>query len=201
MLFEAVKRYKVNFLDYQITSNHVHLLVYKSPKSDIAKGLQYADGRIGQKFNIDRKRHGSFWSGRYYATRIQNGTHLRHCLLYIDLNMVRAGVVKTPFEWEYSAFDDFYGQKHRYKIINIRKLLECLEFDDINIFRDWHKRNIDEILIKEKKENLERRKIWTTAAAIGDKSWLEENAETTGLKQYHIKPAGNQYFLEGINKN
>jgi REP-associated tyrosine transposase len=36
------------------------------------------------------------------ATAIQADDHLHQCVAYIDLNMMRAGVVKHPREWENS---------------------------------------------------------------------------------------------------
>jgi putative transposase len=37
---------------------------------------------------------------RYHATAIESGEHLWHCPVYVDLNMVKAGVVKQPSEWK-----------------------------------------------------------------------------------------------------
>ena len=43
-----------------------------------------------------RVRQGAFWEDRYHATAIEADEHLHRCLVYIDLNMVRAGVVNHP---------------------------------------------------------------------------------------------------------
>ena len=37
-------------------------------------------------------RKGAFWEDRYHATVIEKGEHLLRCIVYIDMNMVRAGV-------------------------------------------------------------------------------------------------------------
>ncbi|MGE4344011.1 MAG: hypothetical protein AB7F20_06950 [Geoalkalibacter sp.] len=44
-------------------------------------------------------RKGAFWEDRYHAAAIESGEHLLRCLVYIDLNMVRAGAVSHPQEW------------------------------------------------------------------------------------------------------
>ncbi len=44
------------------------------------------------KNTINEKRHGALWENRYHATAIEVGKYLQRCLVYIDLNMVRAGV-------------------------------------------------------------------------------------------------------------
>ena len=42
---------------------------------------------------------------------------------YIDLNMVRAGVVKHPGEWEYGGYGEIQNPKQRYTLIDRPKLL------------------------------------------------------------------------------
>ena len=92
-LWQMKQRFKIDVLDYMITSNHVHLLITARHGSDISKALQFLHGAVGQSYNTLKKRQGAFWSDRFHSTRIQNGDHLRRCLFYIDLNMVRAGAI------------------------------------------------------------------------------------------------------------
>jgi REP element-mobilizing transposase RayT len=49
-----------------------------------------------QEFNNRRNRKGAFWQDRYHATAVESRNHLMECIVYIDLNMVRAGVVNHP---------------------------------------------------------------------------------------------------------
>ena len=56
-------------------------------------------GRVGQEYNLRKERRGAFWEDRYHATAVESGVHFRQCLAYIDLNMVRAGVVAHPEQW------------------------------------------------------------------------------------------------------
>jgi putative transposase len=42
-------------------------------------------------------RSGAFWEDNYHATAVDELHYLHHCMVYIDLNMVRAGVVNHPF--------------------------------------------------------------------------------------------------------
>ena len=55
-----------------------------------------ADGR--------KNRNGAFWEERYHATATKADDHLHQCIVYIDLNRVRAGVAKHPREWEDSGY-------------------------------------------------------------------------------------------------
>ena len=81
---------------------------------------------------------GAFWSDRFHTTLIQDGAHLGRCLSYIDLNMVRAGAVAHPREWLHCAYREFAGERLRCRIVNWRRLLDCLAMDDEEQFRNWH---------------------------------------------------------------
>ena len=84
-----------------MTSNQIHLLVRDSEGYDInviPKSMQLIAGRTGQKYNQRKSRKGAFWEDRYHVTAVESGNYLIQCLIYIDMNMVRAGVVKHPSE-------------------------------------------------------------------------------------------------------
>lgn len=55
-LFEATRRFKVDILDYMVTSNHVHLLLTARHGGEISAALQFLHGGIAQKFNILKER-------------------------------------------------------------------------------------------------------------------------------------------------
>ena len=68
----------------------------------IPRSIQLLAGRTGQEYNQRKKRKGAFWQDRYHATAVQTDAHLIKCIIYIDLNMVRAGVAKHPQQWIHS---------------------------------------------------------------------------------------------------
>ena len=92
-LFEAKKRYGLCILDYIVTSNHIHLLVKDQGQGEITKSMQLIAGRTAQTYNHNKKRKGAYWEDRYHATAVDTDTYLARCMVYIDLNMVRAGVI------------------------------------------------------------------------------------------------------------
>ncbi len=99
-LYQARKRFGVEILNYTITSNHIHLIVRNGGEAnDIPRLIQLVAGRTGQEYYKKKNRKGAFWEDRYHATAIETGKHLQRCLTYVDLNMVRAGVVKHPEDW------------------------------------------------------------------------------------------------------
>ena len=60
-LYEAKKRYGFVVLNYVVTCNHIHLIVYeKDNEETIPKSIQLLAGRTGQEFNQRKKRKGAF---------------------------------------------------------------------------------------------------------------------------------------------
>jgi len=95
-LFEARKRYSLSVLNYMVTSNHIHILLRDHGDRDvIPRSMQLIAGRTGQEFNQRKGRKGAYWEDRYHATAVETDEHLVQCLVYIDLNMVRAAVQKA----------------------------------------------------------------------------------------------------------
>ena len=96
-LYEAKKKHELIILDYMVTSNHIHLLVYDhGGREVIPKSIQLLAGRIGQEYNTRKNRKGAFWQDRYHTTAVETDEHLRRRIVYIDLNMVRTGTMSHP---------------------------------------------------------------------------------------------------------
>lgn len=85
-------------------------------------------GRTGQEYNLRKKRKGAFWEGRYHATAIESEQHLLRCLVYIDLNMVRNGVVSHPSEWPFGGYNEIQNPRKKCAIIAYKKLTELAGF-------------------------------------------------------------------------
>ena len=90
---------------YCLMSNHVHLIV--DPGSDPgALGLlmKRVAGRQTRHVNTLEGRSGTLWEGRYKSSPIQIETYLLACSRYIELNPVRAKMVKKPEEYRWSSY-------------------------------------------------------------------------------------------------
>jgi putative transposase len=170
MLREALEGSPVRLLSYAITSNHVHLLVAGAGPEDIARLMQAVQGRYAEAFNRRKKRQGAFWSDRYHATMIDGGEHLWGCLKYIDLNMVRAGVVRHPREWKWTAWQELAGERERYRLIDREALLARLEAGDWGRFRKAYAQMIEEALRRPRR--IKREGCWTESIGVGSAAFV-----------------------------
>ena len=117
-LYEARRRFGLCVLDYQVASNHVHLLVLDRRQDEIAASMQLIAGRTAQSFNQRKGRRGAFWEDRYHATAVDTEGYLARCVVYVDLNMVRAGVVRHPRDWGEAGYHEIQHARGKYRIID-----------------------------------------------------------------------------------
>jgi putative transposase len=170
-LFQTKKRYGLSVLNYIITSNHIHLLVFDNGgKSVIPDSIRLVAGRVGQEYNIRKNRKGAYWEDRYHATAIQTNEHLIKCIVYIDLNMVRAGVVSHPSEWKHFGYNEIQNPKKRYSIIDFAILMRFLQLDNYEGLKESHHKWVEEELTN---RNLVRDNKWTESIGVGDKFFLK----------------------------
>ena len=57
-------------------------------------------------YKKENKYCGSIWSGRFASTLIEDGKYLRTCIRYVELNPVRAGIVKRAEEYAWSSWKE-----------------------------------------------------------------------------------------------
>lgn len=179
-LFEAKRRYGLTILNYIATSNHVHMLVVDQGNDEIARSMQLVAGRTAQEFNKRKKRNGAFWEDRYHATAVQSNRHLIQCLVYIDLNMVRAGVVQHPHHWEVSGYHEIQNPRRRKSIIDQNTLRRLTGTSDSEEMRINHEKWIADEL-----QTSRRNSVWTESVGVGDHDFLASLKSRLGVAGYH----------------
>ena len=178
-LFEARKRYRLCVLNFMVTSNHIHLLVRDQGKGEIAKSMQLIAGRTAQEYNQRKKRKGAFWEDRYHATAVDIVEHLARCMVYIDLNMVRAGVVKHPAEWPMCGYHEIQNPPARYAVIDQTALLDVFGFRDPGQLQQACREWIDGDLISKQQT---RDGAWTESLALGRPEFIEAFKSGLGIR-------------------
>jgi len=181
-LFEARKRYGLCVLNYIVTSNHIHLLVFdnSNPGSNIiSKSMQLIAGRTAQEYNQRKNRKGAYWEDRYHATAIDRQDYLMKCMAYIDLNMVRTGVVVHPRDWVYSGYNEIQLPPQRYSIIDTNKLIELAGYNSLEALQKQHRHYIDMKLLK---GDVTRESKWVDSLAVGGESFINNVSDTLGIK-------------------
>ena len=172
-LFEAKKRFGLSVLNYVVTSSHIHLLVKDRGEGEISSSMQLVAGRVAQEYNLRKNRKGAFWEDRYHATSVATDEHLVRCLLYIDFNMVRAGVVQHPGEWPEGGYAELQSQQQRYGVIDRTALMGLLGIDDDERMKVERRQWVEEAL-KGGLGFFERDSCWTESLAVGPMDFVKD---------------------------
>jgi len=188
-LFRATQRFNVSVLAYVVTSNHTHVLIATGDRGqpEVSEALQHVHGEVGQHYNMAKRREGSFWSNRFHATWVQSGVHLRRCLFYIDMNMVRAGVVGRPADWRHGSAYELASSRRRYRVVDRERLLERLELPDWQTYQQWYDSSLADIVAQQLFSA--RQPFWSESAAVGDAGWLARTADRCGMRSYDLVSA------------
>jgi len=152
-------------------------------------------GRTAQEYNLRKERKGAFWEDRYHATAVQDDIHLIRCMVYIDLNMVRAGVVSHPSEWPFNGYNEIQDPPQRYSVIDRQRLMGLLGIDDSYRLSKVYKGWVEDAL---RQGGNAREEKWTQSIAVGGKSFVEEVKDKLGFKAIgrKIVNTGDVYELK-----
>ncbi len=196
-LFEAKKRYGLSILNYMVTSNHIHLLVSDSGKRDtIPKSIQLIAGRTGQEYNHRKGRKGAFWEDRYHATAVALDEHLFKCMVYIDMNMVRAGVVNHPSEWPFCGYNEIQKPRQRYSLIDYGRLIPLLQMRSMEALQGVCRKMVEERSTETDRSTDLRESRWTESIAVGNKKFIEGTFKRLGVKAKGRKIVGSERSSE-----
>lgn len=89
---------------YILMTNHVHLLVTPTTKNGVSQMMQSLGRLYVRYINQTYDRSGTLWQGRYKSTLVDSERYLLLVSRYIELNPVRAGMVKHPGDYPWSSF-------------------------------------------------------------------------------------------------
>lgn len=103
-LKDAAKKYGVAIHAWVFMTNHVHLLVTPDADDAVSKTMQYIGRYYVRYFNYQYDRTGTLFEGRFKSSLIQSNHYLLACYKYIELNPVRAGLVKDPADYAWSSY-------------------------------------------------------------------------------------------------
>jgi REP element-mobilizing transposase RayT len=76
---------------------------------DLSEFMRTLLQRMTRRYNRENQRTGTLWEDRFKSVIVESGTAARMMAAYIDLNPVRAGMVKDPAEYRWSSYGEAIG--------------------------------------------------------------------------------------------
>ncbi len=108
ILNRVVERYHWLCHSYCLMGNHYHVL-FETPEANLSKGMRQLNGVYTQSFNRRHRRVGHLFQGRYKAQLVEHGSYLLELARYIVLNPVRAKMVGSPADYQWSSYRSTVG--------------------------------------------------------------------------------------------
>ena len=122
-LKEYCHKHHVSILAYCLMTNHTHLIVVPKKADALQKAFKPLHMRYAQYMNRQKGWSGHLWQGRFFSSAL-DADYLQACVRYVELNPVRAGLVKKAEDYPWSSAAVHCGLEHN-ALLNTRAF--CLE--------------------------------------------------------------------------
>ena len=102
LLQQYSELYALRILGYCLMTNHVHLLVVPRLEGSLARTMREVHGRYARYRNAIERTSGHVWQNRYYSCPLE-GLRVASVMRYVELNPVRAGLVRVAEDYAWSS--------------------------------------------------------------------------------------------------
>ena len=107
ILEESSVLYKMRVFVYCVMDNHYHLILQNS-SGKLSEFMKRLNGEYGSYYRRKVGGSGYVFQGRFKSTLIQEDAYMTVAAVYALLNPVRAGVVRSPWRYEWSSIHEYF---------------------------------------------------------------------------------------------
>lgn len=108
VFLQRLKKYKSKYgfwlYGFCLMPNHLHLIGEPKESKNLAKFMHGLLRSYTAYFNLKYKKVGHLWQDRFKSKIITKDRYLLDCIYYIEMNPVRANLVKSANEYEWSSY-------------------------------------------------------------------------------------------------
>jgi hypothetical protein len=102
------------------------------------------------------------YGNEFLLHRGQNVLEKEAQILFNRVNMVRAGVVEHPTQWEFCGYNEIQNPRKRKGIIDFDRLMDLLGFENYDDLKDAHYKWVDSAM---QTDNSGKENKWTQSIA------------------------------------
>lgn len=103
VIAHALTRFDAAILAYCLMGNHYHLVI-QTRKANLSALMRQINGVYTQTFNRRHSQVGHLFQGRFKAILVDRDAYLLELCRYVELNPVRAKMVRQPDKWAWSSY-------------------------------------------------------------------------------------------------
>lgn len=107
---EVCSRFNWRCHAWCMMDNHYHIVI-ETIEGNLSQGMRHLNGVYTQKSNRKYGRVGHVYQGRYKAILVQKDSYLLELSRYVVLNPIRAQMVNTILDWQWSSYPEMIGAK------------------------------------------------------------------------------------------
>lgn len=100
---QALERFDAQAWAYCLMGNHYHLVLH-TREANLSRLMRQINGVYTQSFNRRHSLTGHLFQGRFKAILVDSDSYLLEVCRYVDLNPVRARMVKRPDAYRWSSY-------------------------------------------------------------------------------------------------
>ena len=108
LLDRFAKKFGMSIWAYCLMGNHVHLIAVGEQSGSISKALGNTHRACSRSRNREAGVTGHLWANRFFSTALDE-PHLWAAVRYVELNPVRAGLVREATDYPWSSARDHSG--------------------------------------------------------------------------------------------
>ncbi|MBN1664868.1 MAG: transposase [Deltaproteobacteria bacterium] len=97
------KSCRIDILSYCLMNNHIHLLAVPEEANSLSRCVGRTNLLYTQHVNRKYRRSGRLWQNRFFSVIVGDEIYLWSVMRYIELNPVKAGIVKDPLAYPWSS--------------------------------------------------------------------------------------------------
>ena len=109
LLSEHAASSGLRVVGYCPMTNHVHIVGLPETEASMANTFRHVNGRFAQYWNTEWNRSGHLWQNRYYSCPVEEAA-VGRVLAYVERNPVRAGIVMSADDYEWSSAREHLGR-------------------------------------------------------------------------------------------
>ena len=176
LLEDAKQRIPISVLAYCLMPNHFHLVVMPEQGEDLSRWMQWLMTSHVRRYHGYYSTCGHVWQGRFKSFIVKEDEHLITLLRYVEGNPVRAGLVESAVDWQWSS--------HSSRIAKEKS--ELLDDPPLQLPENWTG------LVDEPLSDMELEDIRTSGQRqrpYGDEEWQAELCRKLGLEMT-LRPRG-----------
>jgi len=103
-------KYNLVIHGFCLMDNHYHLII-ETPEGNISTVMRHLNSSYANYFRIKHRIYGSIFQGRFKSFLVEKERYILDLSCYIHLNPVRANLVKSPEQYEWSSYRIFMDEQ------------------------------------------------------------------------------------------